>query len=284
MAGTSVGLVHPGMMGATVGAAARAGGAEVYWASAGRSDATLARAEEAGLTDAATLAELARHSSSILSVCPPHGAVAQAKAVMDLGFRGTYVDANAVAPASARKIANLCSTAGAPFVDGGIIGPPAHAAGTTRLYLSGGEAPRVAALFADTNLEAIPIAGGAGAASALKMAYAAYTKGSAALLMAIRALARAEGVDAALLEEWARSQPNLAGRSEASAQMTAPKAWRFVGEMHQIADTFAAAGLPDGFHRAAAELYERLDAYKDAPDLPAFEDVIRTLCSDARRE
>lgn len=277
MTRTNIGLVHPGMMGATVGAAARAGGAVVCWASEGRSDATRARADAEGLEDAGTLAELVNRSEIILSVCPPHGALDQARAVMALSFTGTYVDANAVAPATGRAIGEVCTSAGASFVDGGIIGLPAHSADTTRLYLSGDHAPRVAALFADTNLEGIPIAGGPGAASALKMAYAAYTKGSAALLIAIRALAKAEGVDAALVEEWGRSQPSLAARSEVSAQMTAPKAWRFVGEMGEIADTFAAAGLPDGFHRAAADVYTRLERYRDAPDLPAFDDVIAAL-------
>ena len=162
-------------------------------------------------------------------------------------------------------------------MDGGIIGPPAHGPGTTRLYVSGERSRDVAALFAESALEAIPIDGGAGAASALKMAYAAYTKGTSALLIAIRALAHAEGVDAALLEEWDRSQPGVGVRSAVSAQMTAAKAWRFVGEMDEIAATFAAVGLPDGFHRAAADVYRRMEKYKDAGDLPDADDVIRAL-------
>jgi len=89
------------------------------------------------------------------------------------------------------------------------------------------------------------------------MAYAAWTKGTAALLLAIRALARVEGVEDALLAEWERSQPDLPGGSEAAARSAVAKGWRWVGEMEEIADTFAAAGLPDGFHRAAAEIYRR---------------------------
>jgi 3-hydroxyisobutyrate dehydrogenase-like beta-hydroxyacid dehydrogenase len=118
--------------------------------------------------------------------------------------------------------------------------------------------------------------GAAGAASALKMCYAAYTKGTAALLLAVRALAEAEGVTPTLLAEWDRSQPGLADRSQAAARGTGAKAWRFAGEMHEIADTFAAAGLPDGFHRAAAELYGRLAPLKDAP-APDLDGVLALL-------
>jgi hypothetical protein len=98
------------------------------------------------------------------------------------------------------------------------------------------------------------------------MAYAAWTKGSAALLLAIRELAQARGVEDALSAEWARSLPELEGRSAAAARSAAAKGWRWIGEMHEIADTFAASDLPDGFHRAAAEVYERLVS---APAEPA---------------
>ena len=104
-------------------------------------------------------------------------------------------------------------------------------------------------------------------ASALKMCYAAYTKGTSALLLAIRALAEAEGVSEALLSEWDVSQRDLITRSEGAAQGTAGKAWRFVGEMEEIAATFEAQDLPGGFHRAAADIYERMRLLKDVPDV-----------------
>ena len=89
------------------------------------------------------------------------------------------------------------------------------------------------------------------------MAYAGWTKGSSALLLAIRALARAEGVEDTLLEEWRTSLPQLEDRSVAAARSAQKKGWRWIGEMEEIARTFGAAGLPDGFHRAAAEIYRR---------------------------
>src|SRR5215831_2175468 len=185
----TIGILHPGEMGGAVAAAAVAGGARVLWASEGRGDRTRRRAERAGLEDAGMLPSLAKQSDIVLSVCPPHAAVDVARAVAAHRFGGVYVDANAVSPATAREIGAVVERAGAAFVDGGIVGPPPARRGTTRLYVSGPEAARLAAPFAPGPLEVIALSGPPGAASALKMAYAAWTKGSAALLMAVRALA-----------------------------------------------------------------------------------------------
>jgi 3-hydroxyisobutyrate dehydrogenase-like beta-hydroxyacid dehydrogenase len=261
-----IGLLHPGEMGATVGAAAAAAGAAVAWASEGRSDATRRRAEAAGLSDAGTLERLLRASDAIFSVCPPHAAAAVADAVAARGFTGVFVDMNAIAPASARRIGEVVERAGAGFVDGGIIGPPVGTGAGTRLYLSGRDAERVAALFAGSALEALVVDERPGSASAVKACFASWTKGSAALLLDIRALARAEGVEAALLAEWARSRPGLAERSEPASSGADRKAWRWIGEMEQLAAAYRDAGLPDGFHLAAAEVYRRLERQRQRGD------------------
>ena len=247
---TVVGLLHPGEMGAAVAGALRSRGETVVWASTGRSEATAERAKRAGLEDVGEVAELCRRSEIVISVCPPHAAVDVARAAR--GFTGIYVDANAIAPETARTIEGLQSR----LVDGGIVGPPPRQGGTTRLYLSGGEAERIAGLFTGTNVDARVISGEPGAASALKAAYAGWTKGSAALLLAIRALARAEGVEERLLAEWRLSLPELEERSADAAGSADAKGWRWIGEMHEIARTMAAQGLPAGFHEAAAEIFQ----------------------------
>jgi 3-hydroxyisobutyrate dehydrogenase-like beta-hydroxyacid dehydrogenase len=275
----SIGLLQPGAMGSSVGAAARAAGADVCWVSDGRSDATRERAAADGLRDVGRLAALVAEAELIVSVCPPAEALTLARSVFALGFGGIFVDANAIDPATARAIDAAATAAGARFVDGGIVGPPARSAGSTLIYLSAGctdDAERVARAFAGSLLETSVLAGGAGRASALKMAYAAYTKGSSALLLAVRALARAEGVEDALLGHWARTHPDLNRVSHATARATAGKAWRFAGEMEAIAATFAAAQLPSGFHHAAAELYGRLAPLKDRTDV-SLDDVLSAL-------
>jgi len=248
---TVVGVLHPGEMGAAVAGALRERGETVLWASAGRSAATAERAEAAGLEDAGDVAEVCRRCEILLSICPPHAAVEVARAAS--GFTGIYVDANAIAPDTARAIAKLQPR----LVDGGIVGPPPSRPDTTRLYLSGGEAAEVAALFAGTNLEARVLSGEPGAASALKAAYAGWTKGSAALLLTMRELARAEGVENALLEEWRLSIPELEEHVAGAERSARRKGWRWVGEMEEIAHSMAAHDLPTGFHEAAAEVFRR---------------------------
>lgn len=268
------GVLHPGDMGATVAAACSG---TVLWASDGRSAETCERAAGAGLTDAGDLASLAAAADTVISVCPPHGAEALAAAVADAGFMGCFVDANAVSPAAARRIAARFED----FVDGSLIGPPAREPGTTRLYLAGPDAARVAAKFAGSLLDARVLDGSdIGAASALKIAYASWTKGTNALLVAVAALAAAEGVSDELTAEWGLSQSGLSQRLTYTAIRSAPKAWRWVGEMDEIADTFAAAGLPDGFHRAASEVFARLGEFKNARSA-SVEQMLEALSNPA---
>jgi 3-hydroxyisobutyrate dehydrogenase-like beta-hydroxyacid dehydrogenase len=243
-----VGLLHPGEMGAAVGALLRGQGVRVVWASEARSDETRERAEAAGLEDVGSPGELGT-SDVVFSVCPPHAALDVARSVGP--FAGLYVDANAVSPATAREVAEIVREGGGRFVDGGIVGSPPRDTGTTRLYLSGDDAPAIAALFAGSVLDARVVSN----ASAVKMAYAAWTKGTAAMLLAIRELARSEGVEETLLAEWDLSQPALREWHERAARSAGAKGWRWVGEMEEIADSFEADGLPGGFHRAAAEVY-----------------------------
>lgn len=268
MTAETVTLLHPGNMGVTIGAAAASSGARVLWVSENRSVESQQRAKQAGLIDAKDLAHAVRQSDVILSVCPPHAALAVAQSVAAQGFGGIYVDANAISRPTAEQIGETVIGVGASFVDGGIIGAPVKRAGTTRLYLSGTRAAEVAELFAASMLDARVIGEAPGAASALKMAYAAWTKCTDALVLAIRALAAREGVEQALLQEWALSQPDIERRSIQAAAVAAPKAWRYVGEMKEIAATLARAELPSGFHTAAAALYERLSPFKDHTNPP----------------
>ena len=234
-------------MGSALGAALLAAGHEVLWASAGRGAETAERAR--AFSDVGDAATLAQRADVILSVCPPHAAQEVLRSVA--GFDGVYVDANAISPATARTLAKEMPA----FVDGGIIGPPPLASATTRLYLSGPEAAGVARLFDGTAVDARLLSTEIGDASALKMTYAAWSKGSAALLLAIRAVARAEGVEDRLLAEWTLSAPGLQARVERAERSAEAKGWRWVGEMEEIAATFGAAGQPEGFHRAAAEVF-----------------------------
>ncbi len=271
-----VGVLHPGEMGVTIAQSLADAGHQVLWHSTGRSEATRRRANSFIACD--SLSELASRADYIVSICPPHAAKELADAVVALDFDGVYIDANAVSPRTATAIA---ANFGDRYVDGGVIGPPAHRPGTTRLYLSGHTAAAAAGLFNATHIEAHAIGVGLTAASSLKMAYAAYTKGHSALLLAVNALAEQAGVASALEEEWDRSQPGLVKRSEQTALATSRKAWRFIGEMQEIADTFAYHDLPDGFHLGAKQVYQRMAKLKDR-DAARLEEVLRALSDDSK--
>jgi len=271
----TIALLHPGEMGAAVGACLVSRGIHVVWASENRGAASRKRAEDAGLEDLETLHRALAESTAVLSICIPSGAFGLARQVAAKGFRGTYIDANAISPAHSREIGLTVENAGATFVDGSIIGLPPTPTRPARLYLCGTGAPAVAAFFEGSQTQPIVMDGAIGAASALKVCYAAWSKGETALLGIIRSLARHEGVDETLLKEWNRSQPGVAQKSEQIAAR-AWKAWRWVGEMEEIAASFDAANLPSGF-LANAEIYRRLADYKDSAERPSSEEVSARL-------
>ena len=259
----TVGLLHPGAMGAAVGRVLSDLGHTVLWCDAGRSDATIARAGEARFHPMPSLEELTAASDVVLSVVPPHAAAEVAAAVAGCGFTGTYLDANAVSPDRSRSIEAIVTPAGASYVDGGIVGGPPRRPGTTWLHLSGPAAVAVAALFEGGPLAANVVSRRIGDASAVKVAFAAWTKGSTALRTAVLAYAETAGVARELEAQWEALQPGFWSEGRERAVSVTAKAWRFEGEMHEIADALRSVGLPDGFHLAAAETYRRIGPLRD---------------------
>jgi len=277
MTNVNVGFLHPGSMGVSLAASAQKSGNIAIWASAGRSAATHARAHQHGLTDAGTLDALCATCSIIVSICPPHAAEAVATQVLDCGFRGLFVDANAISVERTRRIAAQITGAGARFVDGSVIGGPAWKPGRTWLYLAGESAVEVAACFSAGPLETEVLGDEIGQAAALKMCFAAYTKGTTALLAAILATAEATGVREALEAQWSRGGSDFADQTRDRVRGVTEKAWRFAGELEEIGATFRDAGVPSGFQEAAAEIYRRLAHFKEADDTPPLEELLAAI-------
>jgi 3-hydroxyisobutyrate dehydrogenase-like beta-hydroxyacid dehydrogenase len=272
-----IGVLHPGNMGISVAASTQNSGHEVYWASEGRSPQTRERAENYRLCDAGTLANLCVTCSVVIGVCPPHAAEDVAQQVVDCGFTGLYLDANAISPERTIRIGQRVTDAGASFVDGSIIGGPAWEPGRTWLYLSGPDAHVAASCFSSGPLETSVIGESIGKAAALKMCFAAYTKGSSALLCAILAAAEGLGVWEELEHQWSRGGSDFAERAVERVRRVTAKAWRFAGEMEEISATFDSVGVPGGFHAAASEIYRRIADFKDATSTPPLEDVVAAL-------
>jgi 3-hydroxyisobutyrate dehydrogenase-like beta-hydroxyacid dehydrogenase len=272
-----IGILNPGEMGISIAVSAQNSGNKLYWVSAGRGAATRARAEKYGLQDAHTLENLCAQCDILFSVCPPHAAEEVARQVAACGFSGLYLDANAISPGRVEQMAQVLQAAGICFVDGGIIGGPAWKPGSTWLYLSGARAQEVADCFSSGPLETRLLGDAIGKASALKMCFAAYSKGATALLAAVLATAEALGVRDELNRQWAQDNPNFPASTAERVRGSTAKAWRFSGEMEEIAATFEDAGLPGGFHTAAADIYTRLAPYKNDPEIPSLEDVLAAL-------
>lgn len=268
-------------MGVAVAISLANSGSEVLWASEGRGPDTARRARDAGLTDAGTLAGLATRSTAIVSVCPPEFAESVASEVQALGFRGLYVDANAVAPERKKRMERTLTPAGIDLVDGGIIGFPPVQRGTSWLCLSGARAEEAAGLFAAGPMETDIVGDRVGQASGLKMCFASWTKGSTALHCALLAAAERMGVLEDLKRYWERRGPDIKW-VEHEMLRAAPKAWRFAPEMKEIAATFEAEGLPGGFHQAAAEVYQRLAEFKNDDEVQVA-DVIGKLAGTAAK-
>ena len=269
-------------MGAAVGRTLIEHGVSLSAVLDGRSERMIQRAKAARISAVASFGALIAGSDVVLSIVPPgyalDVAVALAAEIRGAPKRPIYVDANAVSPATARRIADTLQSAGARYVDGGIVGGPPTVGRETSLYLSGTGGERLVDLLTTPELRAVWIGTDPTAASALKMAYAAWSKGSTALLLAIRALAQHQGVEAALLEQWRRSQPDVLARSDEAARVSS-RAWRWSDEMDEIAQTFEDAGLPGGAAAAAARLYERMASYKDVAAPPPLDEVLAAVLS-----
>jgi putative dehydrogenase len=257
-----VAVIAPGMMGSGVGGRLAQNGIEVRTALAGRSAASVERAQAAGMVGVSD-AQIAA-CDFILSIVPPGDALGLAErlapALRAAAKKPIYVDCNAVNPATVLRIARTVEETGATFVDGGIIGgPPTPGSKGTKLYLSGPDAARVVELE-QYGLEPRVQAGPIGAASAMKMSYAGITKGFTALGAAMMLAAARAGTTDALRAELSASQPALHGWLTRAMPRMYSKAYRWVAEMEEISGFVGEDPAAAQFFQAAARLYERIAA------------------------
>jgi len=272
-----VAVIAPGMMGSGVGGRLVQNEVEVRTSLTGRSAATVARANAAGMVDAPD--DQIAAADIILSIVPPGDALGLAErlapALRAASRKPIYVDCNALSPGTVLRIARVIEETGAIFVDGGIIGgPPAPGSKGTRIYLSGAAAPQVAVLE-QFGLEMPIQPGPIGAASAMKMSYAGITKGFTALGAAMMLAAARAGTAEDLKQELRASQPALFGWLTRSMPRMYSKAYRWVAEMEEISEFVGEDPAGRQFYQAAAQLYRRIaedyeDANRETAALDAF--------------
>lgn len=280
MAVETIAVLMPGDMGHAVGRVLREHGFDVITALSGRGPHTRELAAAAGLRDAGTLAGVVGEADLILSILPPAAALQQAKDVAAqmtvLGKYPVYVDCNAISPDTAKQVGAVIEAAGAPFIDSGIIGmAPGKGAGP-RFYVSGPDVETMLALDGK-GFQVIKSGEGIGEASALKMVYAGLTKGTWTLQTAVLLAAQRLGVIDPLLEEFEFSQKGPLDAMRARVPFLPADSARWVGEMEEIAATFASAGVSPGFHDGAADVFRILAQTPFAEETRATLDRSRTL-------
>ncbi|MBX6390586.1 MAG: NAD(P)-dependent oxidoreductase [Frankia sp.] len=274
---TTVGILHPGSMGAAVAAQAKRN-ATVLWCGEGRSRATADRATRSGLTAASDLADLVSRSEIILSICPPAHAEEVAQTVAALSFTGVYVEGNAVSPETMSRIAKLIERPGATVVDGAVVGSPPSPSKVARLLLAG-RADAVAAVervFRGTQVRPLVLPGGMGSASALKLAYSSYQKTSRVLALVAYAFAAEHGVEQFLLD-IARIRSGSYLAEPDYFPKVAARAWRWAPELRETAQALSAQNLPKEVVESAADILERLRTFRDGS--PQVDEVLERLRS-----
>jgi len=276
----TIAVISAGDMGHAVGGALREGGYDVVTLLEGRSPLTQERAKRVGLRSLPDLDAVVASCDLFLSILPPalapELADKVAAAIKHSGNKPLYADMNAIAPETVKGIAKTIEATGAGFVDGGIIGNPPGKGAPTRIFVSGKRAAEIVAL-AGAKMDIRACGDAPGRASAVKMCYAGLTKGSNALFAAVLTAAEALGVSAEVRGEFQASQAELYKRMNASVPFLPADAWRYTGEMEEIAATFASVGVTPKFHEGAADLYRLLDTTPFAKETRETLDRSRTL-------
>ncbi|MBW6398398.1 DUF1932 domain-containing protein [Roseomonas sp. HJA6] len=268
-----IAILSQGAMGAGVAARLVAHGVTVLTCVEGRSAASAQRAAAAGMraVPEAALAE----AEAFLSILPPAEALATAERLAPRFATAAkpplYVDCNAISPATMQRLASLVQSHGLRVADAGIIGgPPREGYAGPVIHVSGEEAPGLIALLAGRGLDLRLVEGPIGAASALKMSYAGITKGLVAIGSAMMLAASRAGAAEALHAELARSQPALAAWFARMVPTMFDKAYRWSGEMEEIADFTSADDAAPAIYQGAAALYKRLADPRGVEDVAAL--------------
>ncbi|MCE2399308.1 NAD(P)-dependent oxidoreductase [Candidatus Poribacteria bacterium] len=280
MMSKTIGILSPGDMGHTVGDVLRQNGLRVISCLEGRSQRTRDLAQKVGIVDVQTYPEFVNEADLILSIMVPAQAMNAAELVAEILQQTetnlTYVDCNAIAPQTVRKLGEVITSAGGIFVDASIIGPPPRRPGATRFYASGPNLDAFSEL-SHYGLDVRTLGDEIGLASAIKMCYASLTKGLTALCTELLTAAEALGVSDALTEEFKLSQAALYERMERGLPSMPPKARRWIGEMEEISDTFAHVGLTPNILAGAADMYRLVSETHLADLSPEARDQFPTL-------
>ena len=276
----TIAILSPGDMGHAVGRELGAAGHRIITCLDGRSERTRGLSAAAGISDVGRLQDLVEQADLVLSILVPAEAEALAGRVAEAAGAAhaevTFADCNAVSPATSARIESVITEAGSRYIDASIIGPPPGKGSPPRFYTCGPFAHLMDALDGQ-GIAVRDMGSPTGAASAIKMCYAGFTKGTSALSVGVLVMATRLGVASELDRELGESQSAGLERMRREIPALPVKARRWIGEMEEIASTFESVGLSPGFHDAAAAVYSVMGQSPFADETPETLDSSRDL-------
>lgn len=280
MSQKTIAILMPGDMGHGVGLVLNQHGHDVITSLSGRSARSRALAEAGSVRDAGDLDATIAEADMILSILPPSAAMKLADdvtaAMSRTGKTPVYVDCNAISPGTAQKIGGIITSAGATFIDSGIIGIAPNKSKNTRFYVSGPDTSAMTALNGQ-GFEVLALGDDIGRASAMKMVYAALTKGSWTLWSAVMLTAERNGLLEPLIREFEHSQKSTLSSMRSIISALPADSERWIGEMEEIAKTFSEAGVTDGFHEGARWMFELMSQTPFATETRQNMDTSRNM-------
>jgi len=267
-----IGITSIGDMGGQVAVRLKTCGYEIFTSLEGRSKRTVALSAKAGVTDCGSIEKLVATVDVIISVLDPAHAVTKARevaaAIKFTGKKIMFVNGNAVAPRTALEIDGIIRAAGGACVDGSILRVTTkQGKSELRLYVSGPEASALTQIN-DEILKIRVVGEKIGNASALKMCYGAFTKGALALGVELLLASHKLGVADELAAEFEDTQPEVYKWILGRTVGMAPKAYRYVPEMLEVATTFEDAGMTRRMLEGAADMFEMLAKTPLAAETP----------------
>lgn len=276
----TIAILYPGDMGHAVGRVLGDHGHIVITCLTGRTERSHKLAQAGNIRVVESMQALVKEADLILSILPPSAAVGLARtvseAMKETSSFPVYVDCNAISPDTAAQVGGIITSTGAQFIDGGIIGLAPGKSDATRFYVSGTDTRPMESLDGK-GFFVRAIGDRVGQASGLKMCYAGLTKGTFTLHTAVLIAAERMGLSAELRNELIESQSDTYSKMQVRVPKIPADSGRWIGEMEEIAKTFANVGVPSGFHQGAAEVLRILARTPYAEETRENMDMSRTL-------
>ena len=280
MAIETVAVISPGDMGHVVGKVIRDKGFRVITSLSNRSALSCSRAARSGMDDVESLRAVMQEADVVLSIMPPECALSFAEAAADVVSKDDqpiFADCNAIAPTTTQKMRDVVEVAGMDFVKIGIVGPPPGRGGVATRFYAAGPVIDALAFLDGEGIDYRRLGTNWGQAAAIKMCYAALTKGTMTLHTAVLTTAELLGVSNVLHQELAASQAFHWDLMNRRVPFYPADASRWAGEMDEISQTFVNAGMTGNLHKGAADVFRMLEQTPLATETRETADKSRTL-------